>query len=499
MSQRLNVLVVMSDEQRWDTLGCTGNPAARTPHLDDLASDGTVFDGMFTPFPLCCPSRASMITSLMPRHHHVLGNWRGIRPDLAEQGIGADFNAAGYHTIYCGKWHVPGTTPGRMGFADTVAIPAVVDGKDRGRYIQPYREHATAAGYDLVPRNIENLTEADLAGLRAPDAPHRTPAEIDLDHFLEPWQTEQFLASLDRAPDDRPWFAVCSFNAPHFPFAVPRPYDTMIDRAKIMVPPTWPLGPDALPGEVSGSHFAAKFADLDEAGWIDVIGYYYGLCSLVDDQLGRILEALRHRGELDRTVIVYTSDHGDMMGAYRMVEKGHLLHYDETMRVPLVIKHPDGGGGRADALMSMVDLAPTLAALADVPIDRPTDGLSYASLVGDPGAAEPRSLVTGESILWDLDSENAAGKHRDPADFNPETDAINLSIRTRTLRYNWRSRDRDELADLAAADPYPQPPRTDQADQVAVLRRQLADEVGDVFGWAAEQLRLPQRPVPANW
>ncbi len=119
-----------------------------------------------------------------------------------------------------------------MGFADTVAIPAVVKGKDRGRYIKAYRDHAQAQGYELVEGNIENLTAADLAGLRDPASAHRTTAAIELEDFLEPWQTDQFINSLDRAPDDRPWFAVCSFNAPHFPFAVPRPYDSL-DRPEL--------------------------------------------------------------------------------------------------------------------------------------------------------------------------------------------------------------------------------------------------------------------------
>ncbi len=246
-----------------------------------------------------------------------------------------------------------------------------------------------------------------------------------------------------------------------------------------------------LPDEVSRSHFADKLGDLDEAGWIDVIGHYYGLCSLVDDQLGRIVAELRRRGELERTIIVYTSDHGDLMGAFRLVEKGHLLHYDEAMRVPLVIRHPDGGAARNDALLSMVDLGPTLAELAGVPIERPTDGLSYASHVGDSAATDHRDHVIGESVLWDLDSENAAGEHRDPAGFDPARDAVNLSIRTRTHRYNWRSRDRDELADLAAPESYPKEPRADQTALVTELRHRLADEVDDVFGWAADQLRRP--------
>lgn len=161
-TDRPNVLVIMSDEQSYDTMGCTGNVAARTPHLDTLAERGRIFDRMYTPFPLCCPSRTSLMTGLMPRHHHVLGNWRGLRPDLADQGLGRWFADAGYHTFYVGKWHVPGSAPARMGFADQAAIPAVLDGKDRGRYISEYRDYATAQGYDLLPDNIENLTAADV-------------------------------------------------------------------------------------------------------------------------------------------------------------------------------------------------------------------------------------------------------------------------------------------------------------------------------------------------
>ena len=484
-ARRPNVLVIMSDEQSWDTLGCTGNPAARTPELDRLADRGRRYDRTYTPFPLCCPSRTSLMTGLMPRHHHVLGNWRGIRPDLAGSGLGNRFADAGYHTFYVGKWHIPGTDPSRMGFAAQAAIPAVLDGKDRGRYIQDYRDYATAAGYDLAAGNIENVTAADLASLQDPATPHRATASIPREDYLEPWQTRQFARVLAEAPDDRPWFGYCSFNAPHFPMLVPEPYSTLIDRSRIELPASWHAGFDRLPEEVRTSRFAQDFTDLDEAGWRDTIGHYYGMVSMIDDQVGAIVDLLRARGEVDRTMIVFTSDHGDMMGAHRLMEKGHFLHYEESVRVPLIIAHPDGLSGVDDQLHSMVDVPATVLELAGLPAPADIDGTSFAD------APAGRTHVITETILWNRDSENAHGEHRDPADFRLGPDTINLSVRDRHYRYIFRSDDGDELYDQIA-----DPGEIDNLaagcpDLVADYRKLLADETGDVFDEVADLLLSP--------
>lgn len=490
MDEQLNVLVVMSDEQSWNTLGHTGNPAARTPHLDALAEEATAFDRCYTPFPLCCPSRASLWTGRMPRHHHVLGNWRAINPALRESGIGAAFRDAGYHTIYTGKWHVPGTTPAQMGFADCTAIPAVLDGKDRGRYIEPYRSYARQRGYRLVDGHIENLTDRDVRTLRT--GPHRGTAEIALEDYLETWQTREFLQALDNRPDDRPWFATCSFNAPHFPMIVPRPYDQLIDRAEVRLPASFATGPDTKPREVAESSFALKYADLDEAGWIDMTAHYLGMCALVDHQVGVIVDHLRRTRQLDRTIIVYTSDHGDMMGAHRLMEKGHLLHYEEALRVPLLVRHPDVATASSTSnLVSVVDIAATLTALAGLPSEA-DDGRSFAGMVG--GSAEPtRDHVTAETVLYDM-HHDAHGQHTDPASWDPSKDAINLSIRTDSLRYIYRSRDISELYDHSrdpheqvnvAADPA-------YASDHTLLCSRLAREVEDVFPQVAAHLDAHQ-------
>lgn len=487
---RENILIVMSDEQRWDSLGYAGNTAARTPHLDALAATGTTFDGCYTPYPLCCPARASLWTARMPHNHDVTGNWRALRPELRDGGIVAAFAEGGYHTIYTGKWHVPGTTPARLGFADASAIPAVLNGRDRGRYIEDYRAYAAARGYDLLPGHIENLTAPDQAAL---DQPGRAPcgtATIALDDFLEPWQTGQFLQALDRRPADKPFFAVCSYNAPHFPMIVPEPYARLIPPEVVPLWPNFCTGIVGKPGEVRRSRYHTEVAALDEGEWRRLIAHYLGLCALIDAQVGRILDHLRAAGELDRTIVVFTSDHGDMMGSHCLNEKGHYLHYEETLRVPLIVRHPGlRGGQRIAPFVSLIDLLPTLAELAGIDTIDSGDGRSFAGMLADPAAPPTRDRVIAESFLVAGDP-GGQGEHIAPEAFDPARDSVNLSIRTADHRYIFRWRDEDELYDLATDPGENRNARADPgaATIIAALRRDLATSLGDTYPAVRERL-----------
>lgn len=448
---RPNVLLIMSDEQRWDSLGCNGNRAAHTPHIDALAHRGASFDHCYVTYPLCCPSRMSLWTGLMPHDHHGLGNWRWLRADLRDRGLVRPFADHGYHTIYCGKWHVPGTTPSRMGFADTGAIPAVLNGRDRGRYIEEYRQYATAQGYQLVPGHIENLTPSDVVQPEDPNTAHYGTAEIALEHFLETWQTTRFLEQLDRRPEDRPFFAVCSFNAPHFPMIVPEPYDRLIDPDAIDLSPGFCNGLEGKPREVIESPY--HVTDWSEREWRRLIAHYHGLCALVDAQVGRVLDRLDATGELDNTIVVFTSDHGDMLGAHCLNKKGYPLHYEEALRVPLVMDGPGiEPGARVEALVSLMDLVPTLAELCGVELDVAHEGIPFARAVTGQGGWEGRPWVISESFHVG-GTESGRGEPADPAVLDLERDGVNVSIRTATHRYIYRLHDHDELYELGS-DPY---------------------------------------------
>jgi arylsulfatase A-like enzyme len=451
-----NVVIVIADEQRWDSLGHNGNPAARTPHLDALAARGAAFERCYTPYPLCCPARASLWTGLLPHQHHVTGNWFHLRPDLRDgepAGLVRAFVLAGYHTLYTGKWHVPGTTPARLGFADSAAIPAVLNGRDRGRYIEPYRAYAEAQGYQLVPGHIENLTARDIAQLRRPGKAPCGTAEIALEHFLETWQTGQFLERLEARPMDRPFFAVCSFNAPHFPMIVPAPYDRLIDPDAVALPASLSSGPATRPREVAESHYAHLAHELNESEWRRLIAHYLGLCALVDTQVGRIVEYLGGRGLLDDTVVVYTSDHGDMLGAHGLFEKGYPLHYEETLRVPLIVADPDNGTAcRPRGLVTLMDVLPTAAELVGVTLapDPERRGISVAGVLE--GRDVGHEHVLAETFAYG-GKESGAGTHVDFARFAELKGSANLSIRSDGARYVFRWNDVDELFDLGA-DPH---------------------------------------------
>jgi len=489
MTEQPNVVVIMSDEQRWDSLGSNGSRVSRTPAVDDLAKRGTSFEHCFATYPLCCPSRMSIWTGLMPHDHQGFGNWRLLREDLRDQGLIAPFVRDGYHTIYNGKWHVPGTTPARFGFADAAAVPAVLKGFDRGRYIEEYREYVTSQGYDLVPELIENLTAGDVDQLNRPgSAPYGT-AEIPIEHYLEPWQTDRLLEQLDRRADDHPFFAVCSYNAPHFPMIVPEPYDRMIDPDSIELPPNFCAGQSDKPREVTESHFHES--EWSEREWRNLIAHYLGFCALIDDQVDRILNYLDASGLRDNTIVVFTSDHGDMIGSHCLNQKGYPLHYDEALRVPLVMSGPGiDANQRIDQLVSLMDLVPTLADLCNVSIDVTHDGQSFAPALRGDDSWTGREAIIAESFLIG-GKEGGHGDAVDAASFDLERDGINMSVRTSTHRYIFRLHDRDELYDVVA-DPYELRNIRDSPGSDSIVRQfqlSLAESLTPSLPNVAAQLR----------
>lgn len=474
-----NILIIMSDEQRYDTLGCTGSGVAQTPHIDALARQGVVVDQCYTPFPLCCPSRASLWTSMMPHNHHVIGNWRSIRPELRDGGAVADYASAGYHTAYSGKWHVPGTTPERLGFCDASAIPAVLDGKDRGRYIERYREYAESRGYRLDPRSIENLTEKDLTDLQDPSRAPCGTSEIALEHYIETWQTDQFLQALDSRPRDMPFFAVVSYSAPHFPMVVPEPYDRLISPDDVELPSNFCAPLDGAPAEIAASHYFQDYKSLSEYEWRRLISHYYGFCSLVDTQVGKIVQYLNRQGVLEQTIVVYTSDHGDMIGSHGLFQKGHPLHFEEITHVPLVIRYPDAvRSSRISGFVSLIDLLPTLAELSGVRLSRELDGESFAGSLEGGFEAGIRDHVVAETFLVD-GAPGGGGEYVDP-EVNIARITANLSIRTDTDKYVLHMTDIDEYYDLTR-DPHEMRNAIDDsssAPRIADLRDTLLAEIG---------------------
>ncbi|HEY0828026.1 MAG TPA: sulfatase-like hydrolase/transferase [Bacilli bacterium] len=479
--KRKNVVILMSDEQSWDTIGSHRNPISITPHLDKLAAEGISMDNCYTPYPLCCPARASLWSGLMPHGHQVTGNWRSIRKDLRDEGLVSNFKSAGYHTIYTGKWHVPGTAPERFHFDDISVIPAVIEGKDRGRYIEEYRDYVRALGYRLHETHPENLTHADIERLKQPGLAPCGSSDIPLEHFLETWQTGKFVEALERRPQNEPFFAVCSYNAPHFPMIVPAPYDQLVKPEDVKLPENFLIGLEGKPKEVLQSPYYRVMEGLDEQEWRRFIAHYLGLCALIDKQVGDIVAYLKENGLYEDTIIVFLSDHGDMMGAHGLVKKGFVLHYEEALRVPLIMANTGASArGKSDALVSLVDIIPTLADLTGISIKEQIEGRSFADLLNNPSKKTHREYVLAETFkLGGDESATQGGESIAPEQFELESDSVNLSIRTPNHKYIFRYKDVEELYELDT-DPYENinvAAELSRADELAHMRALLLQDL----------------------
>jgi uncharacterized sulfatase len=390
---RPNILLVTSDQQHPAALGCE-NPEVRTPHLDRLARQGTLFGRAYCPNPTCTPSRASIITGLYPSQH---GAWAlGTRLDERIPTVGGILGEAGYDCSLIGKAHFQPlkSTPEHPSLE---AYPVLHDMEYWRRFHGPYygfnhvelaRNHADEA--HVGQHYALWLEEKGAKDWRRHFQPPTgtTPAQfgrwsIPEELHYNTWIVERTIARLERSATrrDEPFFLWASFFDPHPPYLVPEPWDTLYDPARLTVP-------EGLPGEHAANppHFHLTQEEApDFSPWQETVqmnhglhthrrsreqrarelAIYYGMISLMDAGIGRILKRLEDLGLAEDTLVVFTSDHGHFLGQHGLVAKGP-FHYEDLIRVPFVVRWPGHvpAGGRSPALQSLVDLAPTFLAAA---------------------------------------------------------------------------------------------------------------------------------------
>lgn len=378
--RRPNLLFIYTDEQAVGTLGGYGNSQIEMPHLNALAERSVVFDQAYVTQPVCTPSRASLLTGLYPHTHGLTENNLRLAdevPCLPELG---DFS--GYRTAHMGKWHLGDEVFAQHGFDEWVSV----DDGYRG-YYSPSRDRDAHSDYFhwLVDRGLEPDTAPD--GFRM--FGRGTAARLPEEHSKPAFIAEQACRFL-RDHRAEPFLLYVNFFEPHMPFTGPR--DSQYDPADIPLPRNF----DAIPGPdqpLKLRLFAEHYRRRGIGGlplqspddWRRLIANYWGLCSQVDTHAGRILTTLRELGLEDDTIIVYTSDHGDMMGSHRLVAK--CTQYQEAVRVPLLIRAPWWREkGRVAAPVSQVDLVPTLLELL---AQKPSSSLQGQSLLD----GEPRDVV----------------------------------------------------------------------------------------------------------
>lgn len=338
---RPNVLLVLSDDQRYDTIGALGNPHIHTPNLDSLVREGFAFEKHFCTTPICTPARAEILTGCHSFRNRVPWFGMPINPDLSL--LPRVFQEAGFHTIHVGKWHNDGH-PREKGYDRTrrvFGLDNLNNYAEHGHWMRFAEEGGEVEGHDT-----ELFTQAALEELAA-------------------------------APEDRPWFCYLAYHAPHDPHDSPPPFDSMYEAGSM------PLYPNHMP-EHPIDNGAMWIRDELLENWPRsqeaMRRYrcrYYGAISHLDFHLGRVLGWLRSTGEIANTVVVFVGDQGLATGSHGLLGKENM--YDHSIASPLLLRGPGvPAGGRSAAMSHHVDLFPTLCELAGV--ERPASAQDGHSL-----------------------------------------------------------------------------------------------------------------------
>lgn len=377
MADRPNILFLFTDQQRYDTIAAAGYPHMITPNLDRLVRDGVQFRQCYTPYPVCVPARASIMTGRYCRSHGVYDNATPI-PDY-DRAWPARLSRAGYDTRAIGKMHFPPRPFNHQaGFTQRVIADDKCFTDLDDDYARWLRTHGLQRPNPWAPTRIDALRE----GYGAIPTEHAEAYHIDTYIGMEG------VKAIEQA-GDRPFCYWISFNSPHLPFDPPERFLAMYDGRELP-PPIRRAGElDSKPPEIRQLLDQCVQIRVCPDGGSAVLTdeamrrrrqYYYATVTLVDEWIGHILDALARRGLADNTVIIFSSDHGEANGDHFLLEK--LFFYETIARVPLLLVWPGHvSPGAYDGLVSLVDLYPTLLSLAGVEADQPVDGLNLLKLL----------------------------------------------------------------------------------------------------------------------
>ena len=433
-----NVLLVLTDEQRTDTLGFLGRTPCRTPALDGLAGGGVSFDRCLTPSPLCLPARTAIFSGRYPHQNNTMGN-----DDMLESSpaLLTTLRERGYEIDYAGKWHLGEGNIGRW-----------VDrwGADTTEgYTQWCRDQGLPDGWAFNDPKLRTHR------FPAKSIPATAVSPLKPGQTVEAFVADQALSFFGSRKRDRPFFLICSFYGPHPPFKVPEPYFSMYDPRNIPEPPNFqPCAGE--PRSNGASFYRLLWKDHGDTWekWKKTVAVYWGFVTMVDAQIGRLIEALRKEGILDRTAVVFASDHGEMLGQHGLWQKMH--PYEESIRVPLIIRAPWAvrPGLRSQAGASLIDVAPTVLSLCGIESPSRLEGVDLSAALGADYPKRTARLLFSE--------QRPLGSFHGTTDWRMVTD--------NRFKYVWHKGDRAEAYDLVS-DPYEKVNLIDDPGAQAEVRR----------------------------
>ena len=347
--QRPNIILFFTDQQRADTIAASGNPVIQTPAMDKLVREGVSFDRAFSPSPVCVPARCSMFYGLYPHHTDCYDN-NNPMPDGCPS-VASALQDAGYRTHGIGKMHFTPDLLALRGF-ETRERQEEIFGAPQTDYTKYLSDNGINHVFDYHGQRSEMYYVPQLA---------QTSAE----HHPTNWIGSRSCEFIENHDFNRPLFLMSSFIHPHPPFAVPTPWNKLYRSAETP-PPHVPENSESLTTWFNRhqNNFKYKDAGVDGNLTRTTKAFYYACISFIDYQISRVLDALERRGQLDNSMIVLTSDHGELMGDYNCFGKRSML--DPSARIPLIVRYPEKkyAGARVDDAASLVDLMPTFLTAA---------------------------------------------------------------------------------------------------------------------------------------
>ncbi len=443
VGRKPNILLIMADQHRYDCIGCNGNSLIKTPNFDRLAAEGVRFSNAFTSIPVCCPARQSALNGRRNESFGALWNYNSPLKTGAlapgEYSWAGDLRKAGYSNGYLGVWDVnPEYSPLQYGYDEYVSL----------KEYSAFREKA----YGKPQFNNGYLGEND-----------SIPVEDSNTHWLA-HKAIELIGRYSRAGDS-PWHLNLNFSVPHLPC---RPAGRFAEMYKPSEMPEWGSFRDEFkdkPYIQLQQIYTWEIEKFTWEDWAPIVARYYGIISQMDDAVGLVLDELERLGIAEETIVVYTSDHGDMCGAHRMIDK-HYIMYDDVVRVPYIVRWPgvsDAGRECGSFIYSTLDMAPTMLDLAGIENKDFFHGMSYLPLLNGIKAVSSEHAWRTEVVS----SYNGQ-------QFGLYTQRM---IRGQKWKYIWNTTDVDELYDLEQ-DPFELVNRindTSLADILADLRIRLRD------------------------
>ena len=380
--KRPNILVVLTDDQRYDAMGFLDHPFLKTPHLDELAATGIHFKNAIVTTSLCSPSRASILTGQFAHNHRVVDNYNPIPEGLIYFPEYLQKN--GYETAFIGKWHMGGEIDHQQpGFDHWISF------KGQGVYFADPAEAKVNGRF--VPQ--VNRDGFNINGKRVEQKGYITD---ELTEYTLDW-----LKGREGENDEKPWLCYLSHKAVHADFLPSNRHAYMYEDAEFTPPKSWSDSPDEftdVPRWVQNQRNSRHGVEFAYYSDLDIATYYKRYCetiAAIDESLGEIRAQLKAAGELENTLILYLGDNGFLFGEHGLIDKR--CAYDASVRIPMVMSWPAGikGGQTLEQVVANIDVAPTMLDAAGLETPEQMDGMSFLPL------AKGKSTEWRDYILYE--------------------------------------------------------------------------------------------------